>query len=205
MRSRAGASMPTYVEKANPTDYQPPATCATCHDPHGSSNPNQLRYPVTSADPDQNLCMKCHNRRAEPEPPSTVTPHAPQGAVLLGYAGWRPPGFVYDTARIYGSHATTKNPKLCAGCHVLQFTVNDPTSGNFVFKATGHLFRPIPCLDAHGQADSRQDVRVHDGRANLAVLHAVRVSRRRGCGGLGVQQRSHSHEDGHGTAVAGHE
>jgi len=140
-----------YVEKANPTDYQPPATCATCHDPHGSSNPNQLRYPVTTADPDQNLCMKCHNRRAEPEPPSTVTPHAPQGAVLLGYAGWRPPGFAYDTARIYGSHATTKNPKLCAGCHVLQFTVNDPTSGNFVFKATGHLFRPIPCLDATGK------------------------------------------------------
>jgi len=29
--------------------------------------------------------------------------------------------------------------------------VTDPTSGNFVFQATGHLFRPIPCLDAQGK------------------------------------------------------
>src|SRR5215207_8987688 len=49
-----------YVEKANPTDYQPPATCAICHNPHGSSNPNQLRFPITTKDPEQNLCMKCH-------------------------------------------------------------------------------------------------------------------------------------------------
>jgi predicted CXXCH cytochrome family protein len=140
-----------FVEKANPTAYQPPATCATCHDPHGSSNPSQLRYPISTADADQNLCMKCHNRRAEPEPPSTVTPHAPQGAMLLGYAGWRPPGFVYDTARIYGSHATTKNPKLCAGCHVVSFSVTDKLTGAFTFQATGHLFRPVPCLDAQGK------------------------------------------------------
>jgi len=140
-----------YVEKSTPTAYQPPATCAICHNPHGSANPNQLRFPVTTTDPEQNLCMKCHLRRDEPEPPSTVTPHAPQGGVLLGIAGWRPPGFLYDTARIYGSHATTKNPKLCAGCHVLRFTVTDPTSGNFTFQATGHLFRPVPCLDAQGK------------------------------------------------------
>jgi len=140
-----------YVEKANPTDYLPPATCGTCHDPHGSGNPSQLRFPITSTDPEQNLCIKCHLRRGEPEPPSTVTPHAPQGAVLLGFAGWRPPGFVYDTARIYGSHATTKNPKLCAGCHVMRFTVTDKATGAFTFQATGHLFRPIPCLDAQGK------------------------------------------------------
>jgi predicted CXXCH cytochrome family protein len=140
-----------YVEKANATDYLPPATCSACHDPHGSGNPNQLRFPITSTDPEQNLCIKCHLRRGEPEPPSTVTPHAPQGAVLLGFAGWRPPGFVYDTALIYGSHATSKNPKLCAGCHAVKFTVTDKATGAFTFQATGHLFRPIPCLDAQGK------------------------------------------------------
>ena len=140
-----------YIERDSATNYQPPATCSTCHDPHGSGNPSQLRYPVTTQDPDQNLCIKCHLRRAEPEPPSSVTPHAPQGSVLLGYAGWRPPGFVYDTNRIYVSHATDKNPKLCAGCHVVGFTVTDPASGNFAFQATGHLFRPVPCLDASGK------------------------------------------------------
>ena len=71
--------------------------------------------------------------------------------MLLGFAGWRPPGFVYDTARIYGSHATTKNPKLCAGCHVTKFTVTDKLTGAFTFQATGHLMRPIPCLDAQGK------------------------------------------------------
>lgn len=70
--------------------------------------------------------------------------------MLLGFAGWRPPGFAYDTARIYGSHATTKNPKLCAGCHATRFSVNDPTTGNLEFQATGHLMRPIPCVDANG-------------------------------------------------------
>ena len=139
-----------FVEKDNPTNYQPVAACAVCHDPHGSGNPSQLRFPVTSQDPDQNLCMKCHNRRSEPEI-GTSSPHAPQGAMLLGFAGYRPPGFTYDTARIYGSHATTLNPKLCAGCHIAKFTVTDPATGGFTFQATGHLMRPIPCLDATGK------------------------------------------------------
>ena len=138
-----------YVERDSATAYQP-TTCAVCHAPHGSSNPAQLRFPVTSADPEQNLCMKCHLRRAEPELTAS-SPHAPQGAVLLGFAGWRPPGFAYDTARIYGTHATTRNPRLCAGCHVTKFTVTDKATGAFSFQATGHLMRPIPCLDATGK------------------------------------------------------
>jgi predicted CXXCH cytochrome family protein len=138
-----------FVEKATATAYQP-TTCAVCHDPHGSANPSQLRFPVTSDDPEQNLCIKCHLRVGEPSVTSS-SPHAPQGAMLLGFAGWRPPGFSYDTARIYGSHATTKNPKLCAGCHVNKFTVTDQLTGAFTFQATGHLMRPIPCLDASGK------------------------------------------------------
>jgi predicted CXXCH cytochrome family protein len=138
-----------YQERDSATAYQP-ITCAVCHDPHGSPNQAQLRFPVTAPDPDQNLCMKCHLRRGEPSV-SVTSPHAPQGAVLLGFAGWRPPGFAYDTARIFGSHATTKNPELCAGCHVGQFTVTDQISGDFAFQATGHLFRAVPCLDATGK------------------------------------------------------
>ncbi len=138
-----------YAERDSATAYQP-TTCAVCHAPHGSKNPSQLRFAVTSADPEENLCMKCHMRRTEPEL-STSSPHAPQGAVLLGFAGYRPPGFAYDTARIFGSHATTQNPKLCAGCHVGKFTVTDKLTGAFAFQATGHLMRPIPCLDATGK------------------------------------------------------
>ncbi len=137
-----------FVERDQATAYQP-TTCSVCHNPHGSSNPAQLRWPVSTPDPEQNLCMKCHMRRNEPSFTQS-SPHAPQGAVLLGTAGWRPPGFVYDTARIFGSHATDRNPKLCAGCHVGKITANDPNAG-LVFQATGHLFRPNPCLDANGK------------------------------------------------------
>ena len=139
-----------YAERDDAATNLPPATCGVCHNPHGSTNTASLRWPVTSTDPQVNLCMKCHLNRAEPTTSSSTSPHAPQGGVLLGDAGWRPPGFVYDTARIFGSHATDKNPKLCAGCHVGRFTVTD-AAGGFTFQATGHLFRPVPCLDANGK------------------------------------------------------
>jgi predicted CXXCH cytochrome family protein len=139
----------SYQEKDGATSYQA-TTCAVCHNPHGSPNSAQLRFSVSSADPSQNLCMQCHMRRTEPST-SQSSPHAPQGAVLIGTAGYRPPGFVYDTARIFGTHATERNPRLCAGCHVTKFTGTDQATGAFTFQATGHLMRPVPCLDATGK------------------------------------------------------
>jgi len=126
-----------------------PTTCAVCHNPHGSPFSGNLRLALDNPDPPSNLCMSCHLRRGEPSTGSSA-PHGSQGAVLLGFAGWRPPDFVYDTARIYGSHATTANPKLCAGCHVQPFSVEDD-QGNFTFQSVGHLFKPIPCLDSEGR------------------------------------------------------
>jgi predicted CXXCH cytochrome family protein len=122
-------------------------TCAVCHNPHGSENDHQLRFPINTPDPDRNLCMKCHLRRGEPEP-GRSTPHAPQGFVLLGTGGYRPSGVSIDTNRILTTHASERNPRLCAGCHVNNYNVTDPTTGAFVFHATGHLFKPIPCLSA---------------------------------------------------------
>jgi len=136
-----------YAEKEGTTPQ--PITCSVCHNPHGSPNEANLRLAIDNPEPTANLCMSCHLRRGEPST-SSSDPHGAQGAVLLGFAGWRPPNFVYDTARIFGSHATTANPKLCAGCHVQPFTVND-ASGNFSFQSVGHLFKPVPCLDAQGR------------------------------------------------------
>jgi len=136
-----------YQERDVPTAYQP-TTCSVCHDPHGSPNSKQLRFAINTPDPEQNLCMKCHMRRNEPTF-SSSSPHAPQGAVLLGTAGYRPAGFEYAEGLIFGSHASDANPRLCAGCHVNGFTINDP-QGGFLAQSTGHLFRPIPCLDAQG-------------------------------------------------------
>jgi predicted CXXCH cytochrome family protein len=127
-------------------------TCAVCHNPHGGPNEHQLRFPIDVPEVNTNLCMKCHQRRAIPDEASTHGPHSPQGPLLLGEigtVGWTPPNLQYEQATIRGTHGSEANERLCAGCHVNAFTVND-SEGNFLISATGHLFKPIPCLDENG-------------------------------------------------------
>jgi predicted CXXCH cytochrome family protein len=121
-------------------------TCAVCHDPHNAQFEGQLRFPISSTTFEENLCMRCHSRRYEPAPNSTRGPHAPQGAVLTGTAGWWPPG--YDTTAIAATHGTpSANPRLCAGCHVNSFEVEDRLNPGNTILSAGHSFRPVPCLD----------------------------------------------------------
>lgn len=125
-------------------------TCVVCHDPHGSSNGKQLRFPADSRDLDQNLCMKCHYRRANPDfTSSRLSPHSPQGPMLLGEAGWWPPGLQADSTLV-ASHGTDRNPKLCATCHLNRYQVTDKATGKFVQTVTGHRFAAIPCVDGNG-------------------------------------------------------
>lgn len=132
--------------------------CSVCHDPHGSNNPNQLRFPIDVPDVETNLCMKCHHKRAEPDLNSQQRgPHSPQGPLLLGQdVGWIPPNFAYDETLIIGTHGTTANTRLCATCHVTGREIEDPLTGDFLFNATGHSFKPIPCLDAQGVPTSEE-------------------------------------------------
>ncbi len=125
-------------------------TCAVCHDPHGSANSAQLRFPIDVANEEQNLCMKCHHKRGVPDPGTFRGPHSPEGPTLLGVAGWWPPGLQFPGGSIRATHGTEANPRLCAGCHVNSFEVTDAETGEFVFQATGHLFEATPCLDAQG-------------------------------------------------------
>lgn len=140
-----------YVERdsTGAASYFPPTTCGLCHNPHGSPNSRQLRFPIDVASPEQNLCVKCHMRRIEPTPASSrgATPHAPQGAVYYGIGGYRNPTyFIYDTLQVATTHASgTANPRQCAGCHVVGFQKTDPLTNQTIFS-TGHTFRPIPCL-----------------------------------------------------------
>ena len=136
-------------------------TCAVCHDPHDSRNTAQLRWPLETNDPSQNLCMKCHYRRTEPlaldstralSPGGSNSPHAPQGATLIGEVGYQNPTYL-DPVLVQVSKSAShgnlnKNPKLCAGCHLYSFpAVNDAGVASTV---TGHLFRPIPCYGPDG-------------------------------------------------------
>jgi predicted CXXCH cytochrome family protein len=140
-----------YVERDStaPANYFPAATCALCHDPHGSPNSAQLRFPIDVANEEQNLCVKCHMRRIEPTPASSrgAQPHAPQGGVYYGIAGYRNPTyFVYEDQQVATTHADgTANARQCAGCHVVAFSRVDPLTNTTIFS-TGHTFRPIPCL-----------------------------------------------------------
>lgn len=133
-----------------------PLVCAVCHDPHGGVTDSteriegQLRFPVKTTSIEEHLCARCHNRRTVPDPNSShgVEPHAPEAALLVGDAGWFPPGVTLDSIR--GTHGSAKNERLCATCHVNRFEVTDKVTGDFVFQATGHLFEAIPCLDSQG-------------------------------------------------------
>jgi len=136
-------------------------TCAVCHDPHDARNTAQLRWPLETTDPEQNLCMKCHFRRTVPlaldstrqeSPGGSNSPHAPQGATVIGELGYQNPSYLdpvlIEVARSATHGNLTRNPKLCAGCHLFAFPTTD-TAGTFN-QATGHLFRPIPCYGPNG-------------------------------------------------------
>jgi predicted CXXCH cytochrome family protein len=127
--------------------------CATCHDPHGSEFEGQLRASVSVAS-ENNLCVKCHDRKGTPsiQDPNFRGPHAFQGNLVLGEdVGWFPPNFRFDESdRLAGTHGTDANPRLCATCHVASFTVTDQASGEFQFESVGHNFLAIPCVDEDG-------------------------------------------------------
>jgi len=147
-----------YAEK---TSTSPLAiTCVVCHDPHGGNGiDKQLRLSVSTPNVDANLCMKCHQRRAVPDQPNydRNSPHSPEGETLLGYAGWFPPSMnVASGDTIIATHGTSRNPKLCAGCHVVRWTVNDPNTGSLTFQVTGHRFDATPCVDATGKPTKDQ-------------------------------------------------
>lgn len=101
--------------------------------------------------------MKCHQRRGTPDPTTFRGPHSPEGPTLLGVAGWWPPNLDFPGNAIVATHGSEANPELCASCHVNSFTVTDPSTGDFVFQATGHLFQAIPCLDGEGIPSGDED------------------------------------------------
>lgn len=143
----------TYLEQdeVSEPDEHISITCAVCHDPHGSDNPAQLRFPIDVPDEDQNLCMMCHNKRGTPDPSTFRGPHAPEGPTLLGVAGWWPPDMDFPGDQIVATHGTPEaNPGLCASCHVESFEIVDQETEELVFQSTGHSFQATPCVDADG-------------------------------------------------------
>jgi predicted CXXCH cytochrome family protein len=139
-----------YLEKDSAEHL--PITCGVCHDPHETRYEGQLRFPINTNSIELHLCARCHNRRTQPDLASShgLSPHAPEAALMLGDAGWFPPGGEIDQGQIIASHGSEGNERLCASCHVNRFEVTDAETGAFVFQATGHLFNALPCVDSQG-------------------------------------------------------
>lgn len=169
-----------YIERSAATQHLP-VVCGVCHDPHDATNPKQLRAPIDVANEDENLCMKCHHKRANPEL-SNRNPHSPQGPLLLGVAGWWPPNMEQGPGDIVATHGSEANPRLCAGCHVNQWEKRDALTGNFVFRSTGHTFEAIPCADAEG---------IPTGERNCGLTQKTfRTCARSGCHGTEAVART---------------
>jgi hypothetical protein len=148
---RAWGITTTYKELG--TNTLMPQNCVVCHDPHGTASdaagnplPGQLRFSIATPVLEENLCTRCHGRvdRVDPTPNNARGPHGSQGPVLLGQAGYFPPGSAYDTLQILSSHGSTANPRLCAGCHVNKVSGVDASGNTITFS--GHSFHPLPCL-----------------------------------------------------------
>ncbi len=122
-----------------------PIVCAVCHDPHDATNEHELRYPIDTQDIGTNLCMKCHHLRGVPDPSLSVGPHSPEGPLLLGEAGWRPPNFMSPTQDFTMPHGSA-NPGMCATCHMERIGVTSDGAS----QSTGHLFQAIPCMNQQG-------------------------------------------------------
>jgi hypothetical protein len=157
--------------------------CGVCHSMHDATFDGQLRFPVATPDVQVHLCARCHNRRSVADPNSShgLEPHAPEAELLIGEAGWIPPGSGLALGSVVATHGSTSNEKLCATCHVAMYTVTDEATGEFQFQSVGHTFDAIPCVDENG---------IPDGETDCAVTTEARSFV--GC----VDSGCHSSEDG---------
>lgn len=109
-------------------DYHP-ATCSTCHAPHGSEHPNDLRVSGSTALPSGDvyanagkggLCMNCHNSRSSNAEETALgsfrgAHYGPQGEMLLGT------GMATFGLPVVGNSAHTTIVKdTCVACHAAE-------------------------------------------------------------------------------------
>ena len=100
------------------------------------------------------------------------------------------PGFrIRHRTDLSGRTRRRKNPKLCAGCHIAQ--VHRDRRGDRRVHLPGD--GPPDAADSvsrrRGQADGRQDLRLHGDRQVVADLRDIGVSRERGGGCRRVHDR----------------
>lgn len=114
-----------------------PITCATCHDPHDTTNPRGLRVydtsdPIVGAPAEDlgagALCASCHRPAVAWAGDPSAAPHAAQAGLLVGRGA--------RTAPEAPDGAHRRIADTCARCHMTRPDPADPTYGN----VGGHTF-----------------------------------------------------------------
>ena len=185
----AGLSKPAPADSARITVF-PSIACATCHDPHGNSNPNQLRVmkidslangykvPVGLGGKAQ-LCMNCHHGRE-----NTVTrvnnqkgrfadrfyPHySPQADMFLGANAWE---FGLGLTG-YKSHGGVKDG--CVTCHMSERVNGSSVHADHEMSMEENGADKVEaCKECHGSITRFDDIRAatdydNDGTIESAV------------------------------------
>lgn len=139
--------------------------CATCHDPHGSSNPNYIRtmkdvaqaYPTGSVIKGLGsgmLCAQCHKARRDStniagqiNKGGRMGPHeSPQSDMVAGIGSYEIPGYTYNREM---NHNKSIMPDNCVTCHMYAIERGE-TDGPLY----GHSFKADvrACQQCHGSS-----------------------------------------------------
>jgi predicted CXXCH cytochrome family protein len=157
-----------YVE--NPTTYRDtilvtgdeikPITCVACHNPHGNSNPSQLRLPITGA---KVICDACHTVGTETVNINS-TPHHTTSEALTGTTNF---GFQYSGQTYENSLHSLVATERCINCHIKK-TTGTTTS-------TGHTFKPsvVACATCHPDYYTAVDTSNHATRFNYRGMQST--------------------------------
>ncbi|MCB2153758.1 hypothetical protein KQI84_02635 [bacterium] len=160
---------------ANPIDNPIGQTCSTCHDPHFSDIPHQLRLEGDLELPNGTdtygvglggLCMRCHNsRRGDADdvyPTESHGPHrGPQGEVLIGTSAV---SFGLDWAPSSPHYVAVED--TCVACHMAPPSESGPgvTTPPLVGSHTFSL------RDTMGTEDLSDDVTNHENACKRCHL-----------------------------------
>lgn len=161
-------------------------TCATCHDPHSSTNAGQLRnvgnvtspyggedapdgYVISGWGAGQ-LCVQCHHaRRSRSNIMAQINngsahpgPHpSSQGDMVAGRGSYEIPGYTYPRTML---HQTSFVADMCVTCHIVTRGFDNPQG-----PAYGHTFEPqlAKCQQCHASATNFDVGGVQTEVANL--------------------------------------